>query len=458
MRRFHLDRFDTTLLVVLIITFVAVAHFPYLPTRLGTEGDPWSTWTFDSGARGLAAAIKGERSWTDLDIHRLPGAVLYYTGAYLFLPTDASDHAHWLAVVYWNMLWLAISVLLLRRAGECLATPLAGKIAVIIAALSPFTVYYALAIQAEVPAYVGATLTAYGATKWLKSEERARLSKYLVIATMGLSLMVLSRTNVVILFPIMFFAALICRRNWLRPSEARFIASCAVCTILVLALVTGLLRFLPRSRPSAQSDNLIYVAFQGRFQFRSETWDWRFWQDYPDRKDYKAYTNFLQQLKSESLTSGISLSKLQLSWIMEDIREHPIINFKMAAVRVLSIHITLVGSTDPANFRIGPCRGPRAYWMFHVLLNSVNFMIYVLSLLFIYLHRRQIWSYWSLWGPWVALVIFHAVVYAEPRYLMPARPGLMLMSSVTIAGFIESGYLFCSWQGKGREKVLIDIA
>ena len=46
--------------------------------------------------------------------------------------------------------------------------------------------------------------------------------------------------------------------------------------------------------------------------------------------------------------------------------------------------------------------------------------------------RRNLIGYWILWGPWLALVLFHIATYAESRYLFPGRPCLILMAALAL--------------------------
>ncbi|MGA2719899.1 MAG: hypothetical protein ABSF78_13125, partial [Candidatus Acidiferrales bacterium] len=49
-------------------------------------------------------------------------------------------------------------------------------------------------------------------------------------------------------------------------------------------------------------------------------------------------------------------------------------------------------------------------------------------------HERGLFaSYWPLWGPWLALLLFHSLTYAEPRYMLPAQPGLAVMAACVLA-------------------------
>jgi hypothetical protein len=109
----------------------------------------------------------------------------------------------------------------------------------------------------------------------------------------------------------------------------------------------------------------------------------------------------------------------------------------MAGVRALSLHLTFINSQRPERFKLGPLKGRAGYLVFHVLVNAINLVLIFASLWFLFVRRSQLAANWSLWGPWLGLLIFHAATYAEPRYLLPSRAGLALMAAVTLSALIS---------------------
>ena len=424
----NFDRFDLAVVGVFVLACLLVAHLPFAPHPLG-DGD------FYRAARDLSCALKGQCAWHDVEVRRLPGAVAYYALPYLAVSVNASQKTFWYVGVIWNLFWMGIATLLVRRAGDLLGGPLAGKAAAALSLLSPFSIYYSFGIMAETPAYLGGAVLAYGAIAWVRSVRP--YWHHVALTVTGLSLMLLSRTNIVLVFPIMFVCGLIQLRQLRRSDHLKFITTCIIITTVVFSLVTMLMLLLPESKRGAQLDNLLDVTMQGRFQFRTDHWDWRFWTYYPGRADYIAYMRTVQSLDMASVRTGVPLAKLQTAWILNDLRHHPVANLEMFGVRLLSIHTALVNSKPASTFKLGPFSGRVVYVIFHLLLNSVNYLLVLFSARFLIRERRTVALYWSLWAPWLALLLFHCVVYAEPRYLMPARPGLALMGGMVAAAYLS---------------------
>jgi len=114
------------------------------------------------------------------------------------------------------------------------------------------------------------------------------------------------------------------------------------------------------------------------------------------------------------------------------------LHLRMTAVRVLSQNIATVNSVHPDSFGLGRFRGRWVFFGFHGLLNMISLMPLAGSVWFFVQRRRDILSYWPLWSPWLALFTFHAIVYAEPRYLLPSRPLLCIMSALALTQYLNS--------------------
>jgi hypothetical protein len=56
---------------------------------------------------------------------------------------------------------------------------------------------------------------------------------------------------------------------------------------------------------------------------------------------------------------------------------------------------------------------------------------------FMMTYRHWLLFYWPLWGLWLGLLFFHAFVYSEPRYLLPAEPALAIMSGLVVSQLIR---------------------
>jgi 4-amino-4-deoxy-L-arabinose transferase-like glycosyltransferase len=423
-----LDRFDYGMLLILIVAFVVVGMLPFAPSKYGDL-------VFHNEAKALAMAIKGGGPWSNVAFTRAPAPVLYYAIPYLTIRSGSADHAYWLSGFIWTFLWMAISILLIRRAGALFGGSLVGKLAALLTLLSPFGVYYSYGILAESPAYIGVIFFIYGFARWQDRRDHSSLfsDKNWLIWT-GLSLFILSRPNAILILGVALIAATVIRlgKSAHHRQEAKFILANVAVTSLIVIVAFSVVSALPGSW---QSGNLAHVVFQGRFQYRTEPWDWREWSkaNRQGSVDHASWVNELNELKRQSDETGTPISTLQRQWILKDIKEHPVLTLRLAAIRLVSLHVAVVNSQKPEAFRFGPFSGRILYASFHILVNSVTCLILLASGCFLFAKRERIISNWPLWSPWMALLIFHAFTYAEPRYMFPCYPGLVILAAWGLA-------------------------
>lgn len=423
-----LDRFDYGILLFLIGSYVVVAMLPFAPNKYGDM-------VFHNEAKALAMAIKGGGPWSSVAFTRAPAPVLYYGIPYLTIPSGASNNAYWLSGFIWTFIWMAISTLIIRRAGALLGGPWIGKLAALLTLLSPFGVYYSYGVLAESPAYIGVVFFIYGFARWQSRDGSSSLfSDKDWLTWVGLSLFILSRPNAILILGLALIAALAIslRKSQGERKEAKFILTNVGLASLIVIISFGIVSALPGSW---QSGNLAHVVFQGRFQYRTEPWDWREWSkaNRQGSVDHATWVDESNEIKRRSDETGTPVSNLQRQWILEDIKEHPALTFQMAAIRLVSLHVAVVNSQKPEAFKLGPFSGRIVYTAFHIIVNSVTFLILLASAWFLLAKRERIIFYWPLWTPWMALLIFHAFTYAEPRYMFPCYPGLVIMAALGLA-------------------------
>jgi hypothetical protein len=417
---------------MLLSLYVAVAISPMAPKKFG-DGD------FHAEAKTLALAIQQAAPWTDVSITHAPAPVVYYVIPYLAVLPGSDDNTYWLAAVIWTIGWMVLSILLIRRVGETIGGALVGKLAASFVILTPFGVYYSYGILAEVPAYIGAVLLAYGWARWrTASHKPSSFGAECWLVSGGLSLFVLSRPDALLVLPLALMAVAIMWRT--RPLEARREAKLTTVYIIIASLVVAIssiiVTLLPvRAGSRPQTDTLSHVALQGRFQYRTEPWDWREWSraNRQGSADHTQWANKRADFKRESEETGIPVSKIQWRWILNDIWAHPVINVQMSLIRLLTVNLTFVNSKKSDAFRIGPLSGGLVYVGFHLIVNLLNVLIIAASVWFLFRRPRELASYWVLWGPWLALLIFHTLSYGEPRYLYAGRPGLLIMAAIVLA-------------------------
>lgn len=427
MKRF--DRIDLAAGTVLVLLFLLVAAAPF-------GAKPFGDIEFHAQAKNLALSLKGDPGAAEVRFIRgAPGPIVYYVPPYLTVPAGSADRQYWLAAVIWTAGWMLLALLLLRRAADRIGGRRAGIVAMSLVLLSPFSVYYSLGILAEGPAYVSTVCFLYG---WTEARARGRGGPLWPRALMifGLLFLILCRPNAGLVLVVGAGAWLVLRRR--ETNAARLTASVVAWSAALFVAVSLLLASLPRAATLPGQSGFRYELFDaglvGRFQYRTETWDWRFW-DSDSRRgsaDHAAYSATYDQLAAEARTTGVLMSDALASWVVRDTLAHPLITAKMALVRVLSMHLGFVNSRPPSAFAVGPISGPVVYWTFHAAANVIGLAIAGLALLFLWQRRGSLAELWPLWAPWLSLVVFHALVYAEPRYLLPAKAAQVIMAACVL--------------------------
>jgi hypothetical protein len=424
-----IDRFDVVVVVLLLATFFGVAMLPFAPKKLGD-------FVFHREAKALALAARGAAPWSEVHILRAPVPVLYYAIPYTAVSPGSDDDTYWRAAFIWTVVWMCVSIVLVRRAGEFLGGPVVGKTAALFTLLSPFSVYYSYGILAEPPAYIGVVLFTYAYLKWRNSERELSQSRGdIFLLALGLSIFVLSRPNSVLLLllAVLVGASRLWRGSGRQKLEGRFILTAVLATVVVIGAVTlSLVRRSGGVGNNSQNDNFALVALQGRFQFRSVFWDFNTWPDVPNNADFIEFNRKLAEFQQTSLRTGIPEPTLRWRWIVEDFLHHPGITVRAAAVKMLALHFAFVHSVEPENFHFAFLQGMWGYALFHIAVNAFTIVLLIGSVSFVVTRRHTLLDYWVLWGPWLALTLFHVVTYAEARYLFPSRSGLVLMASAAL--------------------------
>ena len=185
----------------------------------------------------------------------------------------------------------------------------------------------------------------------------------------------------------------------------------------------------------SQETYLYYVIFQGRFQFRDEPTDFRFWEsdNRPDSKDYQNWISSGQHLDKVIAKTKLSSNEVYRNFIIGDIIEHPFLTMRQFLVRCFYGHINIISKVQPAQFDLGLFQGAFGFWTFLLIINSINLLVLLGVALFLFKEKNRI-QYWIFWGIWVALLIFHGLIYMEPRYIFPSKVGLYIISSAGLYG------------------------
>lgn len=428
----RIDTFDGLCVGALLLSFALVGLLPFAPSK-------YADIYFHTEAKTLANIVRGRVPYDQIVITHAPGPDLYYAVPYLLVSPTSSDEVYWRTAVAWNAFWMLGAILLIRRTGELLGDAGTGRIAAILALGVPCAVYYAFGIAAETPAYVATVVFTYGWVRWRTQPTGRFLSPAGILAFGGLVALFLCRPNALVLAGLAGVCGAILwrtRRSASRTADLRFALIAIAAGLAVVMVVSVALKQLPGRRGVAlQASNFREVFFHGSFQFRSEPWDWRFWGKATRQGsvDYQYFREIHDTLVRQASATGTQVTQLELNWVLHDMVQHPGKRLQMIAVRLAALNVWIVNSTRPADFRFGPIVGWPAYLSFHLILNGLLLFPLGVSVWFVATNRSNLLSYWPLWGLWVVLLIFHAIVYAEPRYMLPGQPGLTIMAASMIS-------------------------
>ncbi len=180
----------------------------------------------------------------------------------------------------------------------------------------------------------------------------------------------------------------------------------------------------------SQESYFYYVAHIGRFQFREEPTDFRFWEsdNRPDSKDYQNWIKSGQELDGVIFKTKRSYNAVYREFLINDIMEHPFLSTRQFLIRCMYGHLNIISKVQPAQFNLGPLHGAFGFWTFLLVINSINLIVLAGVALFLFQEKKLI-QYWIFWGITVALLVFHGLTYMEPRYIFPSKVALYVMSA-----------------------------
>lgn len=332
--------------------------------------------------------------------------------------------------------FISIATLLIRRTSALILDESSGKLGAVLTLLTPFPVYYSYGVSAEPMAYIGIAVACYGFVRWQISKQTSIIGG-MALTSFGLILFLLARPNGILLLGIGLVASVV----MLTRVEARRFAFRTFGAIAVAGIISfGTVLLATWLSGGAQSNLFSHVLFHGRFQYRTEPLDWRFW-DNATRQgsvDYELFSKEESFLKTRSAIENKPLLQLKKEWAIEDFVDHPEVTMQQFGIRMLTMHVWLINSKSAASFRIGSIPGWIPYLLLHVVANGFYLLILLCALLFLVTNRSGLVCNWIVWGPHLSLLIFHGLTYAEPRYLFPSLPGLTIMASVGLILYLRT--------------------
>lgn len=420
---FSTKRINT--IIILISSFMMVVVLT-LPFKVKPFGDD----TFHQESKNLALYMKGEVGYDKVTITKAPGPIIFYTLPYLIAPSSATDNQLWVYAAVFTFFIVTLGLLLIFRIGATLFSKEVGLLSILLVFAFPIHCYYSLGILAEVPAFFSLTIALYG---WTIALQNPNKNAGWILLTIGMWFLILNRPNTMLILGLGFLIiafAYFKRKVFFRAYGKKLILTFCVVGLLGFG-VLQLAKIITGTKLNQNQEGLLYyVAHQGRFQFREEPTDFRFW-DNDNRADSKDYQNWGKsggELAVIMEKTHKSSNQVYKEFLVNDAFEHPFWFTRQFFVKCFYGHVYFINSIQPKDFHLGPIRGNVAYWFVVLLINCVNLLLIFGAFVFLFKEKNLI-NCWPFWAVIIALLIFHGLTYMEPRYMFPSRVALYLMSA-----------------------------
>lgn len=429
---FSTNRINILIILISSLMMLVVLNLPF-------KAKPFGDDTFHVEAKNLARYIKGDFDYDKVTVTKAPGPIIFYTLPYLVAPSSATDNQLWVYATIFTFLIVTISLLMIFKIGYTLFSKEVGLLAVLLFFIFPIHCYYSLGILAEVPAFFSLTLALYG---WSIAFEDSNKRKGWVLLIMGLWFLILNRPNtmlILILGILIVLYAFIRKKDFFNSYGKKMILT--FCTVGLMGYGTlQLAKYITGTKSNENQEGLFYyVAHLGRFQFREEPTDFRFW-DNDNRADSKDYQNWGKsggELGDIIAKTHKPSNQVYKEFLINDALEHPFWFARQFFVKCFYGHVYFINSVQPKDFHLGPIRGTAAYWLVILIINCINLLLIFGVFIFLF-KEKNLLNYWLFWAIIVSLLIFHGLTYMEPRYMFPSRVALYLMSA---AGLYQVGWI-----------------
>ena len=398
--------------------------------NLPFKAKPFGDDTFHVEAKNMARYIKGDISYDKVTVTKAPGPIIFYTIPYLIAPSSATDNQLWVYATIFTFLIVTISLLLIFRIASSFFSKEVGLLAILLFFVFPIHCYYSLGILAEVPAFFSLAVALYG---WSIAFQNPNKIKGWTLLIFGLWFLILNRPNTMLILGLGFLIiiyAFFKRKDFFKTYGKKL--TLTFCSVGLLGFgVLQLAKVITGTKSNENQEGLFYyVAHIGRFQFREEPTDFRFW-DNDNRADSKDYQNWGKsggELGDIIEKTHKPSNQVYKEFLINDAIEHPFWFTRQFFVKCFYGHVYFINSVQPKDFHLGPMRGIAAYWLVIFVINFVNLLLIFGAFVFLFKEKNLI-NYWPFWAVIVSLLIFHGLTYMEPRYMFPARVALYIMSA-----------------------------
>ena len=114
-------------------------------------------------------------------------------------------------------------------------------------------------------------------------------------------------------------------------------------SLFIVLTISFSIQSLPGNQNQELQDNyLFYVMHHGRFQYKTEYFDWRFWDETkrPDSKDYQNWKKSVIDLSNKAKKDSVLLTDIYKEWLIKDAINNPFNIVIQAFIRVHGLCIT----------------------------------------------------------------------------------------------------------------------
>ena len=420
---FSTKRINIIIILISSLMMVVVLNLPF-------KAKPFGDNTFHVEAKNMARYIKGDVSYDKVTITKAPGPIIFYTIPYLMASSSATDNQLWNYAVVFTFLIVTISLLLIFRICTSLFSKEVGLLAIALFFVFPIHCYYSLGILAEVPAFFSLSVAIYG---WSIAFQNPIKKLGWILLISGMWFLILNRPNTLLVLVLGFLIlgySFFKRKEFFKTYGKKLALTFCIVGLLGFS-VLQLAKVITGTKSNENQEGLFYyVAHIGRFQFREEPTDFRFW-DNDNRADSKDYQNWGKsggELAVIMDKTHKSSNQVYREFLINDALEHPFWFTRQFFVKCFYGHVYFINSVQPKDFHLGTIRGVAAYWFIILLINFVNLLLIFGAFVFLFKEKNLI-NYWLFWAVIVALLIFHGLTYMEPRYMFPSRVALYIMSA-----------------------------
>jgi hypothetical protein len=399
-----------------------------LPFRVKPFGDQ----IFFTEAKTISEYLRGIDHQGKEMFSNAPGPTLFYSIPLLFSPLRAESKLLANYIFIFTSLFSAFSFIILYRATKLIFNFDTAILSSILFFIFPLHVYYTLGITGEAPAFFGSSLMLLG---WAKILRKANTRIGIMFFVLGDIIAILNRPNSILFLGIgiIVLITLILQKSNTNKYLIKPLIFCLLstgCLGFCLLKVFNYINLTYGNKNDNKQRNLVYVAHQGRFQFRHEPFNFNYWDGdmRAGQQDYEDWNKSADSLEVVYKSTNSTYLDEYEKFLIEDLKSNPLLYLRQFFIKAIYGHIFMINSIKSNRFKIGPLKGNFGYIIFIICINIIN--IFILTGFFIYLSRgHNLLETWPLWGMLLALLLFHCLTYMEPRYMLPSKPGLFIASA-----------------------------